>query len=135
MADEKVIAMTWTGGLRFEGGKPGGPVTLMDGKGVAGPSPMDALLASAASCSAIDIVVILEKMRQPLATLSVEATGTRRDTEPKRFIALHLLYRATGEGLDDAKVRRAAALSVEKYCSVLATLAPDVALTWDVAVG
>ena len=38
-----------------------------------------------------------------------------------------------GEGADEARARRAIDLSLEKYCSVVATLAPDVSITYDVA--
>ena len=41
---------------------------------------------------------------------------------------------ARGEGADELKVRRAVGLSIEKYCSVVASLAPDIPVTYDVAI-
>jgi uncharacterized OsmC-like protein len=35
--------------------------------------------------------------------------------------------------VDRAKVERAVALSLEKYCSVIASLAPDITVEYDVA--
>jgi putative redox protein len=88
------------------------------------------LLLAAAACTASDVVVILEKMRIQLRELQVEASGVRRETEPRRYLAIHLTYRIGGSGLDETKVRRAIDLSLEKYCSVLHSLAPDLAVTY-----
>ena len=38
-----------------------------------------------------------------------------------------------GDGADEVKARRAIDLSLEKYCSVVASLAPDTRITYDVA--
>jgi putative redox protein len=37
-----------------------------------------------------------------------------------------------GEGLDMLKAERAVNLSIEKYCSVLASLAPDIEVTHEI---
>jgi len=65
----------------------------------------------------------------------VDATGTRREQEPRRYVAIHLTYQLRGDGLDDAKARRAVSLAVEKYCSVIASLAPDIRVDYDVMIG
>jgi putative redox protein len=134
MADMRTIEMTWAGGLQFTGGRDGGPALMLDGDAKAAPSPVDALVASAAACSGIDIVAILEKMREPLTALTVRTIGTRAEDHPKRITRLQLTYVATGKGLDPAKVRRAAELSTEKYCSVLQSFAKDTEIVWDVEV-
>lgn len=135
MSNVRTVTMRWTGGQSFEGGRPDGPSIVLDGGQAAGPSPMEGLLASLASCAGIDVVLILEKMRQPPATLAIEVAGTRREAEPKRFVSVSLVFSVTGAGLDVAKVERAVQLSVEKYCSVLATLAPDLVVDWRAEVG
>ena len=127
--------VTWTHGLVFEGGAPGGPTIRMDGDGGLGPSPVVLLLLSAASCSGCDVVVILEKMRVKLSAFRIEAAGTRRTDDPKRLTALHLTYHLAGTDLDEAKARRAIDLSIEKYCSVIHSLAPDIVLTYDLDLG
>jgi putative redox protein len=58
--------------------------------------------------------------------------GERREQEPRRFTAIHLDYHLAGESLDAAKANRAVSLSVEKYCSVIHSLAPDIAITYAV---
>lgn len=127
------ITMRWTGELAFEGGAPGRPPILVDGGGTAGISPVDLLLVAAATCSAADVVTILKKQRVGLRTLEVGVEGTRRETEPRRYTAIHFRFTISGEGADETKARRAIDLSLEKYCSVVASLAPDIRVSYDVA--
>jgi putative redox protein len=88
------------------------------------------LLLAAASCSGSDVVIILEKMRVQLRELRIEVAGVRRDEEPRRYVAIHFEYHLGGEGLDEVKARRAIGLSLEKYCSVIHSLAPDIGITY-----
>ena len=129
------IALTWTGGLRFKGGEPGGPAVVVDADNIEAPGPMLQLLMAAAACSAADVVSILEKMREKLAGLEIEAWGERRDELPRRYVSLRLRFRARGEALDEAKVRRAIELSLEKYCSVIHSLAPDLPVRYELELG
>jgi putative redox protein len=133
--ESKPMVMTWREGLQFEGGLEGGPTTLVDGNGAAAPSPVTTLLVALAGCTGSDIVLILEKMRVKLASFSMEVTGVRREEEPRRFLSIHLIYRLSGQGLDETKARRAIDLSLEKYCSVTHSLARDIRITYDVALG
>lgn len=131
MAGEtKRATITWRGGLAFSGGEPGGPEIPVDGDSRAGPSPMLTLLLAAAACSGADVVSILGKMRVELRECRITAAGERREEEPRRYVALHLEYLLAGEGLDEARARRAIDLSIEKYCSVIHTLAADVRVTY-----
>lgn len=134
MADV-AVQLSWTGaGLRFRGGREGGPQVAVDGRGEAGPSPMQTLLLAVAACSAADVVEILGKMRLPLAGLEVAIEGDRVAEPPRRFTAIRVKYLAHGLPTEaEEKLRHAVALSREKYCSVLHTLRPDVVLESDVA--
>jgi putative redox protein len=134
-AETKRIELSWTGALRFRGGEPGGPAIAIDGDNAAAPGPMLTLLLAAASCSGADVVSILEKMRVKLTELRIEASGERRETNPRRYVALHFQYHIRGEGLDQAKATRAVDLSIEKYCSVLHSLAPDIRITHGLSLG
>jgi putative redox protein len=128
--ETKRVVLTWHEGQRFTGGAPEGPSTTIDGDNVAAPGPMLTLLLAAASCSGSDVVVILQKMRVQLRQLRIDASGVRREQEPRRYTAIHLDYHLAGEGLDQAKATRAIDLSLEKYCSVIHSLAPDIAITY-----
>jgi putative redox protein len=130
MAEEtKRISLAWQSGTVFRGGEPGGPETTVDGDNAAAPGPMLTLLLAAASCTASDVVSILAKMRVTLRALRVEASGVRREEEPRRYTSLHFEYHLRGDGLDEAKAHRAIDLSIAKYCSVLHSLAPDIRVT------
>jgi putative redox protein len=133
--ETKHVTMTWTGGLRFEGGEPGGPVALIDADNATAPGPMLQVLLAAASCSAADVVDILEKMREKLVSLDLEAWGDRREEHPRRYTAIRIRFRVRGEALAEAKVRRAIDLSLEKYCSVVHSLAPDIRVTYELDLG
>ncbi len=82
-----------------------------------GVSPMEAVLMAAGGCSGIDIVSILEKMRQPLEGLEIIVSGLRREDYPKYFHSVFIKYILKGD-LEAEKVERAIELSLEKYCSV-----------------
>ena len=126
--------MRWVDALRFEGAGVGRPPILVDGDSQAATSPVELLLVAAASCTAADIVLILQKQRIKLAALDIAVHGTRRDTEPRRYTAIAFEFVVRGEGADETKVRRAIDLSLEKYCSVVASLASDIAISYDLTI-
>lgn len=127
--------LDWIGGLRFSAGSPDGPHVVLDGNGVEGPSPVTMLICAAGACSSADVVSILEKKRIVLTKCHVEAGGVRREDYPKRFTSVWLRFHLAGEGLTEAAAKQAVALSVEKYCSVLLSLNPDIAVTTEIVVG
>jgi putative redox protein len=133
--ETKSVTLAWQGGLRFTGGPPQGPQTTVDGDNAAAPGPMLTLLLAAASCTGSDVVSILQKMRVQLREFQIHVGGVRREDEPRRYLSIHFDYRVGGEGLDEVKVRRAIDLSLEKYCSVIHSLAPDIAVTYAVSLG
>jgi len=135
--DTRVVRLDWQGeGLRFTGGvdQPGKPTLLIDANGKDAPGPMVTLLLACASCSCADVVEILGKMRVTLQKLSVQVTGVRRDEMPKRYISIHFRYQIAGEGLERHHAERAVTLSMEKYCSAIASLAPDITITHDIEI-
>ena len=128
--ETKRATMAWERGLVFRGGAPGGPEVVIDGDNAEGPGPMLTLLLAAAGCSGSDVVVILEKMRVGLKQFRIEVSGVRREQEPRRYMSLRFEYHLAGDGLDEARARRAIDLSLEKYCSVVASLAPDIQISY-----
>jgi len=126
--------MRWTEALKFEGGAPGRPAILVDGDSKAATSPVELLLLAAATCTAADVVIILQKQRVKLVALEVAMVGTRRETPPRRYTAIAFHFTIRGEGAEETKARQAIDLSLEKYCSVVASLAPDISISYDVTV-
>lgn len=84
--------------------------------------PSDLLLLSLASCSAYDVVMIMERQRQKMTNLCVTVEGEQQPDPPNAFTDIHLHYDIEGESLAPAKVERAIKLSEERYCSVAATI-------------
>jgi putative redox protein len=86
------------------------------------------MLLAAASCSAYDVVQILEKSKQPLEDLKIDITAEQSQENPFPYVSLHFNYRIWGD-IPPEKVQRAMQLSEDKYCSVLATLKPGLTFT------
>jgi putative redox protein len=128
------VSMRWVRELQFEGSGPGQPSMLVDGDTKVATSPVQLLLLAAATCTASDIVIILQKQRVQLEALDITVRGTRREEPPRRFTAIAFQVSVRGAGLDEVKARRAIELSLEKYCSVVASLAPDIPISYDVTI-
>jgi putative redox protein len=112
----------WLENAAFVGESGSGHALVIDGPESIGgrnlgPRPMEMMLLSVGSCSSVDVLYILQKARQPVSGCEVEVNGTRAETEPKVFTAIHLHFIISGKGLSEAQVKRAVALSAEKYCS------------------
>jgi putative redox protein len=99
-----------------------------------GPSPMELVLIGTAACSAWDVVHILERGREAIEDCVVEVDAERATEDPKVFTTIHMRFVLKGRALSAAKVERAIALSVEKYCSASAMLAKTAAMTHDYSV-
>lgn len=92
--------------------------------------PMQMLLASLGSCSAIDVISLLRKQRQPLDNIKIIVTGEREpDQTPSPFTAIHVHYILFGD-IADNKAERAVNLSMEKLCSVKLMLDKAADITW-----
>ena len=119
--------VTWTGpGLRFVGETDSSPAIVVDSSGEfgthSGPSPTELVLIGLAGCTAMDVVSIMEKKRQPITNLQVKAEVERAENHPKVFTNIHLEYIAYGTGISDKALERAIELSEKRYCSVQAML-------------
>ncbi len=122
MAEEKSAQVVWQGteqkfkatvasGYSFNMHAPAGPE---------GASPMDYLLAGVAGCTAIDVLSILQKMRQDIQGLEVKIRGKRAETPPSVYTDVAVTYIITGHAINPAAVERAIELSETKYCSASA---------------
>lgn len=96
-----------------------------------GPRPMELVLMGTGACSAIDVVHILRKARQPITDCVLEVAAERAAEDPKVFTSIHLHYVVTGKGLAQSQVERAIKLSKEKYCSATIMLAASATITFD----
>jgi putative redox protein len=85
-------------------------------------SPVELLLSAVAGCGAVDIVVMLKKRRKTIVDFVIETTGNRRTEAPRKFTDIHCHYKVTSPDVTEEELSKVAALSLEKYCSVAATL-------------
>ncbi len=124
--------VTWVGpGLRLLGEANGGPAIVLDGHGEhqTGPTPMELVLIGLAGCTAMDVVSIMAKKRQPLTSLQVQVEAERAHTHPKVYTAIHIKYIAYGENISMEALQRAIELSKHTYCSVSAMLNQTATIT------
>lgn len=100
-----------------------------DGGHDSGLRPMQLLLAATGGCSAIDLIGILRKQREPLKDLKITVTGEREQgVVPSLYTEVHVHFRLFGD-INQDKAERAVELSVEKYCSVAKTLEKTAVVT------
>lgn len=119
--------------VKFEAKNASGQSTIIDGPPAMGGTesgvrPMEMLLMSLAGCSSMDVVHILNKSRKQLDSLEISVKADRADATPAVFTDIHMHFDASGD-FNLEKLEKTVALSVEKYCSAVATLAPSVKVT------
>lgn len=123
----------WVEGLTFLAESASGHQVLMDGNaGDKAPSPMEMVLMSLGSCSAIDVV--LQKGRHDVRDCEVRLTSARREQAPRLFTHINLHFIVTGNGLTDKAVERAVNLAAEKYCSISLMLSKAASVTHSVEI-
>lgn len=114
-------------GLQFVGESGSGHAIIMDadtevGGNDTGVRPTELLLIGLGGCSGMDIVSILKKKKQDIRGLRINVNGQKAETHPKRFTDIDIEFIVSGHNLSEDAVKRAVELSMEKYCSVKATL-------------
>jgi putative redox protein len=87
-----------------------------------GMKPSELLLVALSSCTAVDVVEILEKKKVKIQSLEIEASGEQDADPPWTFRKIHVHYRVSGEGLSEKALAQAIDLSETKYCSVASTI-------------
>lgn len=87
-----------------------------------GVRPMQMLLMGLGGCSGIDVISILKKQRQNVVDYKMVVKGERETgKEPSLWKDIEMEFHIYGE-VDKGKAERAVELSMNKYCSVAATL-------------
>jgi len=126
----------WIEKMAFVGESESGHAVVMDaapdvGGRNLGPRPMEMLLLGTGGCSSIDVMLILQKMRQQVSDCHVEIEAERAASEPKVFTKIHLHFVVKGKGIKAEAVEKAVKLSAEKYCSASIMLGATAAMTHD----
>jgi len=124
-------------GLRLVAHVPSGHALVLDGEPQFGgfcsaPRPMEVLLVALASCTAMDVISLLNRMRARYRRLKVEVEYVRAQEHPKVYTKTHLRFVVLGGVEEDRpKYEKAIRLSQDKYCPVTAHLKPTVPITWE----
>src|SRR5579872_4547374 len=128
------------GDFGFEARDAAGHIARMDSSPETGGQdfgirPMQMLLMGLGGCSGIDIVSILKKQRQTVEGFRMLIEGERESgKEPSLWADIHIIFELKGD-IDPDKAYKACALSIDKYCSVAATLkGAGGKITWEVKV-
>lgn len=113
-------------GLRFRATSGSGHVVTADSaEGDAGARPAELLLMALASCSAMDVIAILRKKRQPVERYEVTVTDVQRPGHSAVFERVEVVHILQGI-VEPEAVRRAIELSATLYCAVGTTLSSGV---------
>jgi len=112
----------WTDGAMFVGESGSGHSVVIDGPEDLGGRnmgfrPMEMVLIGTGGCSIYDVMSMLKKSRQKVVDCRVELQAERADAVPAVFTRIHMHFVVSGTDLKDSQVKRAVALSAEKYCS------------------
>ena len=126
----------WIQDATFLGESGSGHAVVMDGPPDyggrnLGVRPMEMLLLGMGGCASFDVVLILNRSRQPISDCVAEIEAQRAEQDPKVFTAIHLHFVVTGKGLSEKRVARAVQLSAEKYCSASIMLGKTATITHD----
>ena len=113
----------WIAGKRFMGvDSTHHSVVLSTPDEGVGMKPSELLLVALGSCTAVDVVDIMAKKRQPLSSLNIQVSGEQDANPPWPYRKIHIRYIVSGKNIVEKDLAKAIELSDEKYCSVAATL-------------
>lgn len=129
-----------SGDFGFEAKDASGHIVRLDSSPESGGAnfgvrPMQMLLMGLGGCSGIDIVSILNKQRQTIEAFHMTIDGEReKGKEPTLWEKVDIHFVLKGD-IDPEKAKKACMLSMDKYCSVAATLREARAtITWQLTV-
>jgi len=120
--------MKWTGGKQYLAADEAGHTVVTDSEGQ-GFKPPDLLLASLVGCAGVDVVSILEKKRQKFTSIETKAEKQYAADAAWTIEKIEIEWVVRGQGLREKAVQDAVSLSVEKYCSVVASLTSEIVST------
>jgi putative redox protein len=127
-------SVTWLQKLQFVGTDSTNHsvvISAADEENSVGMKPSELLALSLASCTAYDVVNILQKRRKKIRYFRIDVEAEQQKDPPWTFTRLHLHYVIAGENISERDVAKAVELSHRELCSVSATLREAVELTHD----
>jgi len=102
----------------------------LEGQGK-GMTPMQLVLGGLMGCMSIDVILVLKKQKISPKVYRVEAKVTKKEGVPTPYEQIHFDVFIDKE-IDVKRVDRALDLSLNKYCSVRASLHPDIDVSYEI---
>lgn len=98
-----------------------------------GPTPKELVVAGLAGCTAMDVIALLKKYKQPVTALKVisSVTVSEAGKHPVVFTEAMIEFVAEGE-IDSVKLIEAVELSQTKFCGVSAMFAELFPVRWKI---
>lgn len=131
------VSVRFVEGMTFFGRGPSNHLVVMDGAPEvggqnAGSRPMELLLMALGGCTGMDVVSILRKRRVRVDDFRMVLRGDRQAEHPRKFTRIEIEYIFRGDNLEahEKAIRDTVALSQDRYCSVSASLRPQVEVTY-----
>lgn len=136
LSDDPKATIHYAGDDLFVGITPSGHALTLDTshERAVAPTPMELLLIALGSCTAVDVISILQKKREQIKDYKVEVRGQRRENHPRSYTRMEVRHILRGNNISEKAVAQAIELSEQKYCSVAATLRPtaEVVSTYEI---
>jgi putative redox protein len=115
-------SVVFKGNVRFEASAGSGHSVVIDGPPEAGGEdagfrPMELMLLGLGGCMALDVLLILRRMRQQVAAYRVQMQAERAKDSPRVYTEVRMEHIFQGETLEASAVRRAIELAESTYCS------------------
>ena len=132
------LTTVWKGDMAFETELNGHKVLVDADESVGGkdlgPRPKPLMLVALTGCTGMDVVSILKKMREPCTWFQLKVEADMTEEHPKHYSAYKIIYQfKKSDGLNPENVKKAVALSQDKYCGVSAALKAGAPLEWEIA--
>ncbi|HIJ59388.1 MAG TPA: osmotically inducible protein OsmC [Nitrospirae bacterium] len=131
----KSAIVKWVDGFQFIGQSGSGHSIVIDGDkssgGGSAMTPMELLMIGLGGCSGMDVISVLNKKKQEVFDFKVNVSGNLANEYPKRYTDMNLEFVVIGRNIDENAVKKAIDLSMDKYCSVKATLEGSAKITFN----
>ena len=127
-------SVVFRGNVRFEASAGPGHSVVIDGPPEAGGEdtgfrPMELMLLGLGGCMALDVLLILRRMRQQVVAYRVQMQAERAKDPPRVYTEVRMEHIFQGETLEASAVRRAIELAESTYCSGSAMFAKTAKIT------
>jgi putative redox protein len=125
----------WTEKKQFVGTDSGNHSVVIsshDQENHTGMKPNELMLLSLGSCSGYDVVDILQKKRIEIEEMRIEISSEQDPDPPWTYRAIHMNFILRGKGLTEKAAHQAVELSINKYCSVAATISGRADINFDI---